>query len=196
MMDSDFLTNSEIKITVIKCKRKTVSMHVKQDSEVVVRAPLRMSNKEIEDFIQKNKSWLEKQLLKVRQQAIKDETIPKLSDTELNHLVRVAQRKIPERVAYYAPLVGTDYKRITIRKQHTRWGSCSKTGNLNFNVLLLLAPPEVLDSVVVHELCHRLEMNHSPKFYEHVYRVFPDYDRCDRWLKENGKTLLHRLPPQ
>ena len=106
----------------------------------------------------------------------------------------MAKRTIPQRVAYYAPLVGTDYKRISIRKQQTRWGSCSKDGNLNFNALLLLAPPEVMDSVIVHELCHRLEMNHSRKFYENVYRVFPDYDRCDKWLKENGKMLIHRLP--
>ena len=72
-----------------------------------------------------------------------------------------AVKTIPEKVRYYAPLVGVTYGRITIRNQRTRWGSCSSKGNLNFNCLLMLAPPEVLDSVVVHELCHRKEMNHS-----------------------------------
>ena len=72
-----------------------------------------------------------------------------------------AVKTIPEKVRYYAPLVGVTYGRITIRNQRTRWGSCSSKGNLYFNCLLMLAPPEVLESVVVHELCHRKEMNHS-----------------------------------
>ena len=65
--------------------------------------------------------------------------------------------------------------------------------NLNFNCLLMLAPPEVIDSVVVHELCHRKEMNHSPRFYAEVYRVFPEYDKWNKWLKENGGSLLSRM---
>ena len=72
-----------------------------------------------------------------------------------------AVKTIPERVRYYAPLIGVTYGKITIRNQRTRWGSCSSKGNLNFNCLLMLAPPEALDSVVVYELCHRKEMNHS-----------------------------------
>ena len=181
-------------IQIIRSRRRTMSIEIKGADEVVVRAPLRASQKDIDAFIKKHSVWIAGHLEKARKQAEKEADIPKLSETELNHLVRVAKRTIPQRVAYYAPLVGTDYKRISIRKQQTRWGSCSKDGNLNFNVLLLLAPPEVMDSVIVHELCHRLEMNHSRKFYENVYRVFPDYDRCDKWLKENGKMLIHRLP--
>jgi predicted metal-dependent hydrolase len=86
--------------------------------------------------------------------------------------------------------VGVDYRRITIRSQKTRWGSCSSSGNLNFNCLLLLAPPEVLDYVVVHELCHRKEMNHSPRFWAEVGRVLPDYKKRNKWLKENGSRLM------
>ena len=87
------------------------------------------------------------------------------------------------------------YGRITIRNQRTRWGSCSVKGNLNFNCLLMLTPPQVLDSVVVHELCHRKEMNHSPAFYEHVLRVFPEYRKWDKWLKENGAAIMARMGP-
>ena len=97
-------------------------------------------------------------------------------------------------MAYYAPIVGVSYGRITIRSQRSRWGSCSSNGNLNFNCLLMLVPPGVLDSVVVHELCHRKEMNHSPRFYAEVLRVLPDYRERDRWLKENGAMLMARLP--
>ncbi len=102
-------------------------------------------------------------------------------------------QEIPRRVEYFAPLVGVDYGRITIRAQHTRWGSCSSKGNLNFNFLLVLCPPEVLDYVVVHELCHRLEMNHSARFWKGVERVLPDYCSRRGWLREQGGLLLDRL---
>ena len=105
-----------------------------------------------------------------------------------------AAKTIPQRAAYYAPLVGVTYGRITIRKQRSRWGSCSSKGNLSFNCLLMRAPPEVLDSVVVHELCHRREMNHSDLFYAEVLRVCPDYPARRAWLKENGDALLAMLP--
>ena len=103
---------------------------------------------------------------------------------------RRAAKVIPGRVQYFAPLVGVDYGRISIRSQKTRWGSCSTAGNLNFNCLLLLAPPEVLDYVVVHELCHRKEMNHSPRFWAEVGRVLPDYKASKKWLRENGNRLM------
>ncbi len=82
---------------------------------------------------------------------------------------------IPERVRPYAPIVGVTYGRITIRNQKTRWGSCSSKGNLNFNVALMLVPEEVMDYVVVHELTHRKEMNHSQNFWTEVERVCPEY---------------------
>ena len=66
-------------------------------------------------------------------------------------------------------------------------------GNLNFNCLLVLMPPEILDSVVVHELCHRRYMNHSREFYEEVLRIFPDYKRCNKWLKQNGGAYFKRI---
>ena len=112
----------------------------------------------------------------------------------LRELADSALKYIPERVRYYAPIVGVSYGRITIRSQRTRWGSCSSKGHLNFNCLLILAPPEVIDSIVVHELCHRKEMNHSPRFYAEVLRVYPDYYKWNDWLKKNGAALLARLP--
>ena len=96
-------------------------------------------------------------------------------EEELRCLVKEARRRFTERAAYYAPLVGVSYERIAIRRQRTKWGSCSSKGNLNFNCLLALAPPAVLDYVVVHELCHRKEMNHAPRFWAEVRRILPDY---------------------
>ena len=103
-------------------------------------------------------------------------------------------RVIPDRVRHFAPKVGVTVRRITIRNQTTRWGSCSAAGNLNFNCLLMLTPPEVIDSVVVHELCHLLQMNHSPAFYAEVHRVYPDYDRWNDWLKAHGREIMRRNP--
>ena len=76
------------------------------------------------------------------------------------------------------------YGRITIRAQRSRWGSCSSKGNLNFNCLLMLTPSEIRDYVVVHELCHRIELNHSAYFWAEVARILPDYKECRKWLIE------------
>ena len=140
-----------------------------------------------------NRGRIEAFLEKAQAREKEKEDIRKLTHDELLELANRALEVIPQRVAHYAPLVGVDYGRITIRNQRTRWGSCSAQGNLNFNCLLMLAPPEVLDSVVVHELCHRKEPNHSQRFYAEVLRVFPDYRTHNKWLKENGHRLLAML---
>ena len=86
-----------------------------------------------------------------------------------------AKERIGERLDHYTPLIGRRPGRVTIREQRTKWGSCSSQGNLNFNWKLIMAPPEALDYVVIHELCHLYEFNHSPKFWERVARYQPDY---------------------
>lgn len=172
-----------------RSNRKTLCLEITATG-LLVRAPMRATNTEINAFIEKKKDWIEKHLIKMEENS---NAVSKLTREELKQLAEEALRVIPERVAYYAPLVGVTYGRITIRNQRTKWGSCSSKGNLNFNCLLMLAPSEVLDSVVVHELCHRKEMNHSPKFYEHVLRVFPDYHKWNKWLKDNGRVLMARM---
>ena len=174
---------------LIRSRRKTLAMEITPDG-LVVRAPLRTPQAQIDAFLRQHEQWLKKHAAKL-------ETAPeadRLSPEELRALAERALDVIPKRVAYYAPLVGVTWGRITIRNQRTKWGSCSAKGNLNFNCLLMLAPPEVLDSVVVHELCHRKYLDHSREFYAEVLRVFPEYRTWDRWLKENGMSLLRRLP--
>ena len=190
------LTNEspDIEVNVIRSRRRTLSVEIGKEGEILVRAPKWATKREINAFLEKNAAWIAKHKAMAERRRERAKDLPVLTATELDHLVKLARRKIPERVAYYAPLVGVNYGRISIRKQRTRWGSCSREGNLNFNVLLMIAPPEVMDSVIVHELCHRIHMNHSKEFYASIYRVFPEYDRWNKWLKTNGDLLMSRLP--
>ena len=177
---------------VIYSRRKSIGLEIKQ-GELIVRAPVGVPRTDIERVIQQKRNWIETHLAKSRERAAAADAAPKLTMEEIRALAEKALKVIPERVRYYAPLIGVRPGRITIRNQKTRWGSCSAKGNLNFNCLLMLAPDEVMDSVVVHELCHMKEMNHSERFYQEVYRVFPEYDRCHRWLKEHGQELMNRM---
>ena len=177
---------------VIRSNRKTLGAEIRQ-GKLIIRAPLQASNEDINSFMLQNKKWIETHLAKSRAQQKAAESYHKLTMDEIRALADKALKVIPERVRHYAPLVGVTYGRITIRNQRSKWGSCSGKGNLNFNCLLMLTPPEVIDSVVVHELCHRKEMNHSDKFYAEVLRVFPDYWKWDKWLKDNGSILMTML---
>ena len=143
--------------------RKTLAMEVR-GTKVIVRAPKGCPQKKIDEFVAGHEDWLRNKIAK----------------------------NIPERVALFAKIIGVTYGRVTIRCQRTLWGSCSGKGNLNFNCLLMLAPPEAIDAIVVHELCHRKEMNHSKRFYAEVYKAFPEYDKWRKWLKDNGGTIMSR----
>lgn len=179
---------------VIRSSRKTLALQLRPDGSILVRSPLRTSDQEIAAFVRRHEAWIRIHQEKLKQRQEKTASIPVLSREQMQELAQQAARVIPARAALYAQQIGVTYGRITIRFQKTRWGSCSSKGNLNFNALLMLAPPEVLDSVVVHELCHRKEMNHSARFYREVLRVFPEYHKWHGWLKENGSALLARLP--
>ena len=115
------------------------------------------------------------------------------TEEEIRALTDKALQVIPDRVRHYAALMGVSYGRITIRNQKSKWGNCSAKGNLNFNCLLMLFPSEALDYVVIHELCHRKEMNHSPKFWAEVEKYAPDYKTQRKWLKDEGSKLIARL---
>ncbi len=176
---------------VIRSRRKTIALQLTPAGELVVRCPSRMRPDAVEAFVESKALWIEKHLS--RQRAYQEE--PPFSAAELDALADRARILLPQRVAAFAPQVGVTYGRITIRRQRSRWGSCSSQGNLNFNCLLMLVPSEVLDYVVVHELCHRKHMNHSAVFWAEVERVMPGYRTHRQWLKIHGEALITRLPP-
>ena len=175
--------------TVIRSKRKTLAIQVTPDGQVIVRAPLRMSRAKIDEFLAEKRLWIEKHLA----ESAGTGSEPPFTDEEIRALADRALAEIPPLVRRLAPSAGVDYGQITIRNQRTRWGSCSSAGNLNFNCLLVLCPPEVMEYVVVHELCHRLHMDHSAAFWKEVERVCPEYKEARAWLKTEGMKLIRRL---
>ena len=182
-----------VPVKVVCAARKSISIQIKSDG-IYVRAPLQMTDAEIVRFIDSKSSWIQKHLKLIAERNAATNALPAYTYEEMQVLADKALQVIPERVKHYARIIGVDYGNITIRNQRTRWGSCSSKGNLNFNCLLMLLPDEIIDSVVVHELCHRKHMNHSAQFYAEIERAFPDYQRCHKWLKENGGLFLSRLP--
>lgn len=181
-----------MKVTVIRSNRKTVAIQVNSDLSVTVRAPRSASEKDIEEILKKKEAWISKHIEKIKETKERFEAEPteKLRREKVIALAEEALKVIPERVEYFAKVIGVTYGKITIRNQKTRWGSCSSKGNLNFNCLLMLVPPEVLDYVVVHELCHRKQMNHSKAFWSEVEKVLPDYKEARKWLKEEGSQMI------
>jgi len=175
---------------MIRSARKTLAIQITPAGEVLLRCPKRLTRTEAEAFLESKRLWIESHLAKLAARP----QLPPLTEKALRELAARASEDISRRVARLAPKVGVDFGRITIRSQRTRWGSCSAKGNLNFNCLLMLCPEEIRDYVVVHELCHRKELNHSPKFWAEVEKACPDYVRHRVWLREHGGALIARLP--
>ena len=179
-------------IKLIRSKRKTISIEITKDAKVIVRAPYYTPVSEINSFIGEKADWIHKHLTKMEK--LKEErdnsSSELLTPQDIKLLTTRAKRIIPQRVRYYADIMGLKYGRITIRMQKSRWGSCSSKGNLNFNCLLMRTPDEITDYVVVHELCHLKEMNHSPRFWAEVEKIIPDYKERRKWLKDHEREIM------
>lgn len=185
------MTKHPFPFEIIYSSRKTLAVQVTSDGQVKVRAPRRMPKSMIDHFLTEKEDWV----LKHRNYALLNAVPapPPLSDAERRRYMELARDIFTQKTAYYASIMQVSYGRISIREQKTRWGSCSSAGNLNFNWRLIFAPEEVLDYIVVHELAHRQEMNHSPAFYRIVYSVLPDYREQQKWLREHGQSLWNAV---
>ena len=170
---------------LIYSSRRTLAVQITSGGQVKVRAPRRTSRAAVERFLIEKQEWILKYLTKAAAQAAP----APLPESERRRYVETARDIFTRKAAYYASIMRVTYGRISIREQKTRWGSCSSKGNLNFNWRLIFAPEDVLDYIVVHELAHRKEMNHSPAFYAVVASVLPDYKKAQRWLREHGESL-------
>ena len=111
--------------------------------------------------------------------------LPDYRDVVLGHLRRMAERELPVRTRELALLHDVAVHRVSVRAQKTRWGSCSARGTISLNWRLIQAPPHVVDYLIIHELMHRREMNHSARYWKLVAKAFPDYRSAEQWLKSS-----------
>lgn len=189
---------------LIYSNRTSYAINISVEKGVIVRVPFKMSESFLKEMLKQKQQWIILKYKVAMEQRKKREHSP-YSEKEkfalINRYKKAAKEYIPKRVFYYVKKMHWDesqinretnapFTSITIREQKTRWGSCSTSGTLSFNWRLMLAPPKVLDYVVVHELCHFKYMNHSKEFWELVEQVYPDYKSCRAWLKEFGVKLF------
>ena len=183
----------ELTYIIKKSWRRSISVSVLPDNRILVKAPYLATERTVKDFLITKKEWITKQIEKQNIEKAQAESLGLLSTDDIKKIRKQAKEMIPPRVNYWAKKIGVTYGKISIRLQVSRWGSCSQNGNLSFNCLLVIMPPEVMDSVIVHELCHRKSMNHSKKFYAEIDKTFPDYKKYNKWLKENGGVYMMRV---
>jgi predicted metal-dependent hydrolase len=158
---------------------KSIRITIKPGGQVLVTAPMWVPQYKVREFVESKKAWV----LSQQAHALQRQTLPSFSE-QSKHLVKAqALRAFSQRLKELNLAYGFEYKRVSIRDQSTRWGSCSKTGTLSFNFRLYTLRPEIQDYVLVHELCHLKEMNHSPRFWALVARTLPDYLTLRRELK-------------
>lgn len=183
----------EYNVEVRRSKRKSAAIKITADMQIVVFVPLYVSDNEIERMVISKSKWIDEHMLKVQSTIDERSKLEKITFEQVKELEDQAVEYIPKRVKYYAEKENFVYNKITIKNLVSRWGSCSTKGNLNFNCLLMLTPDYVIDYIVVHELCHLREMNHSEKFWAEVEKIMPDYQRAELWLKQNGENLISRM---
>lgn len=179
----------KLEYKLVRSQRRSLSARVTTDGVLEVRAPLYLPLREIEAFLEEHRPILQKRLAEMR--AIQPER--KMTPEELQALAEEACKWFPPVVAEWSRKMGVSCRHITIRNQKTKWGSCSSRQNLNFNCLLMLAPEWVRQYVVVHELCHLTEMNHSPAFWQRVAQFMPNYKEAEAWLKTQGARLMAQM---
>jgi predicted metal-dependent hydrolase len=191
-------------VAVLDIEGKPVELHIRRSRRVrghriVVRYGLppelvvrpRATRADIADAIDFHRAWLERQLANAR--------TPQLGLDRLRLTEEQGRREARARISLLAQseaaALGVTYSRLTLRDQRSRWGSCSSKGALSFNWRLVLAPHDVLDYVVVHEVCHLVELNHGPAFWRLLERRRPDYRESKQWLDDHGWEILAYQPP-
>ncbi len=176
----------ELPVVIRRSRRKTVSLSVTRQLEVLVRAPLGAPQKLLESLVQSHRGWLEQQMEAQRQRQARQRT---LTPEEIGALKAEAARLLGERVAYFSGQMQVAPTGVKITSAATRWGSCSGKNSLCFSYRTALLPPDLIDYIVVHELAHIRVKNHSPRFYAEVQRYLPDYRERIARLRTAGREL-------
>lgn len=167
-------------IKIIRSKRKTVSLEVTREGAVILRAPEKMSDKEIRAFVDAHTDWLNKAVLRQAQR----EPVKEYTAAEKQEMVRRVKQIIKPKVEHYSALMGLYPEAVTVTTANTRYGSCSGKNRVCFSYMLADVPEQAVDYVVVHELAHIRYHNHSKDFYALVEKFFPDYKEAEKLLKK------------
>ncbi len=170
---------------LIRSRRRTIALILSPDATLTVRAPRRLPLEYIEKLVKEKSAWIARKIKEIQAR-------PKVQPREFvnqEQYRKEARQRIEERVVCYARQMGVNYKAIRISSAKKCLGSCSYQGNLNFSWRLSLVPAQVLDYVVVHELAHLIEHNHSQRFWQKVGIFFPEYRQAKKWLKDNIYSL-------
>lgn len=172
----------EILVKIVRSNRRSAGLEVKGE-QVTARVPFRFPQEDVIQMIESHAKWISDKLELARERKKNGTTIHISPEDLTEEKIAQMKEKFRQKVETYAKLMGVTYGRITIRNQKTRWGSCSSDGNLNFNFKLFFLPEHLMDYVVVHELSHRIHMNHSKDFWKVVATYCPDYKKCTQELK-------------
>ncbi len=159
-------------------RRVSISLH--PEHGVILSLPWYIPEAAGQDFLKSKAEWIESKMAWLAKHPVNKLAIPKADKPRLK---RLALQLVRDRLAFFNQHYGLSFKKISIRQQKTRWGSCSKSGTISFNIKLAIIDSALADYVVVHELCHVQEMNHSAKFWALVAQTIPDYKERRKKLK-------------
>ena len=178
----------EIIYTLRRSKRaKRMRLSVYHDGRVVVTVPHKFNEKKVDKLVQEKRDWIHKKVEFVKK--IKKLAFTQYTKKDYITHKEIARKQVQDRVNYFDKIYKFKYCKITIRNQKTRWGSCSRKGNLSFNYKIIFLPSRYADYIIFHELCHLKEFNHSTKFWRLVGMAFSDYKQIRRALKQYGLSL-------
>ena len=166
---------------IIRSKRKSISVEISSELEVVVRAPLYMRQRDIDRFIEDHRDWIEKHI-EIKKQKLANRP-PEPTLQEIAALKAKAKELLPKKVVYFSSVMGVEPKSVKITSAKKRLGSCSGDNGICFSYRVMLYTEDMIDYVVIHELAHIKEHNHSKRFYDIVRRYCPDYKDRERRIK-------------
>ena len=167
------------KYEILRSSRRTISLEVRPDGRVLIRAPRAMPKKEIDAFAAKHADWLERAKKRVEERS----AFHDMTDRRKNELTAAARDYLPKRTAHWAEIMGVSPAGVRITDAKTRFGSCSPKNRICYSFRLMAYPPEAVDYVIVHELAHILQKNHSPRFYAEVQKILPDWRERKKLLE-------------
>ncbi|HPB16931.1 MAG TPA: SprT family zinc-dependent metalloprotease [Clostridia bacterium] len=171
--------------TLIRSRRKTISLRISQDCTVVVRAPIFCSKKIIDEFVSNHDRWIDKHVLIKKNEP----SVNELTNEQIKVLKKEARKVLTEKTKIYSEITGLYPRYIKITSSTRRFGSCTQKNGICYSYRLMLYPDEAVDYVVVHELCHLKHRNHQKPFYDLVKKHMPDYKERDKLLKSANRTL-------